>query len=66
MEKELQINKIMPLADYRTKNKYQHCVEAYIGEAKELGECDVSNFVDRIPNEYLKTTSSTSSSEDLK
>jgi len=58
------INKVMPLADKRTSKKYLNCVISYIGQAGELGITDVSPFVEKIPNEFLNTTSSTSSSDD--
>ena len=55
------INKIMGFRDKRTKEKYLKCIQQYIEEPKEFGLTDVSGFVDRIPNEFLNTTSSTSS-----
>ena len=55
------INKIMGFRDKRTKEKYQKCIQQYIEEPKEFGLTDVSGFIERIPNEYLNTTSSTSS-----
>jgi len=55
------IKKITEGNDKRTRQKYQKCIEKYIGDAKQLGNCDVSGFVQRIPDEFLKTSSSTSS-----
>lgn len=56
------INKIMGFRDKRTKEKYLKCIQQYIEEPKEFGLTDVSGFIDRLPNEFLNTTSSTSSS----
>jgi len=55
------INKILPLQDKRTIKKYLYCINQYIGKPKEFGECDVSGFVERMPDEFFKTSSSTSS-----
>jgi len=55
------INKIMGSKDKRTKGKYHNCVHQYVTKPGELGIVDVSNFVNRVPHEYLDTTSSTSS-----
>ncbi len=57
------VNRIIESNDKynRTRKKYQKCIQTYIGDPKELGNCDVSGFVQRIPDEFLKTTSSTSS-----
>jgi len=57
------INRIIESRDKcnRTRKKYQNCIQTYIGDPKELGNCDVSGFVQRIPDEFLNTTSSTSS-----
>jgi len=55
------INKVMGLKDKRTREKYLKCVKQYLGRVKEFGIVDVSDFVNRIPKQYLDTTSSTSS-----
>ena len=55
------IDRVMDSKDKRTKRKYHKCIEKYVGEPKELGKTDVSGFIERIPNEFLKTSSSTSS-----
>jgi len=55
------IDRVMDSKDKRTKRKYHKCIEKYVGEPKELGKTDVSGFIERIPNEFLNTTSSTSS-----
>ncbi len=56
------VNRIIDSSDKynRTGKKYQKCIQTYIGDSKELGNCDVSGFVQRIPDEFLKTSSSTS------
>ena len=36
-------------------------IQQYVGLPKELGNTDVSGFVNRMPKEYLNTTSSTTS-----
>lgn len=58
------INRVMNSKDSRTKTKYHQWVQQYIGKPKEFGLTDVSEFVNRIPDEYLDTTTSTSSSEE--
>jgi hypothetical protein len=55
------IDRVMDSKDKRTKRKYHKCIEKYVGEPKELGKTDVSGFIERIPNDFLNTTSSTSS-----
>ena len=55
------IKKLLNSKDNRTVQKYSNCVRQYIGKPKELGLVDVSNFVNRIPEEVLDLTSSTSS-----
>ena len=59
------VNRIIESSDKcnRTRKKYQKCIQTYIGDPKELGNCDVSGFVQRIPDEFLNTSSSTSSSD---
>lgn len=59
------INKVMPFGDKRTKAKYLKCIQQYLEEPGELSITDVSGFIDRIPNEFLNTTSSTSSFEEI-
>ena len=54
------INKILDSKDKRTKEKYHKCIQTYVGLPKKLGNTDVSEFVNRIPKEYLNTTSSSS------
>ena len=58
------INKIIDAKDKRTRGKYHKCIQTYIGKPKELGNTDASGFVDRIPNEFLNTTTSSSSFEE--
>ena len=55
------INKILDSKDKRTKKKYHRCIQTYVGLPKELGNTDVSEFVNRIPKEYLNATSSSTS-----
>jgi len=55
------IDKILDSKDKRTKKKYHKCVQTYVGLPKELGNTDVSEFVNRISKEYLNTTSSSTS-----
>ena len=55
------INKILDSKDKRTKKKYHKCIQTYVGLPKELGNTDVSEFVNRIPKEYLNATSSSTS-----
>jgi len=55
------LNKVLGLGDDRTIKKYERCVLQYIGKPKEFGLTDVSGFMERIPNEFLDTTSSSSS-----
>ncbi len=55
------INKVIGFRDKRTKEKYEKCVHQYIGKPGDFAIIDVSGFVERIPNEFLNTTSSTSS-----
>jgi len=55
------VNKILDSKDKRTKKKYQKCIQTYIGSPKELGNTDVSEFVNRITKVFLDTTSSTTS-----
>ena len=55
------VNKILDSKDKRTKKKYHKCIQTYIGSVKELGNTNVSGFIDRIPKEYLNTTSSSTS-----
>jgi len=55
------INKVMGSRDYRTKEKYKNCITQYTKYSGELGHLDISLFVERIPKQYLPTTSSTSS-----
>lgn len=55
------INKILGSKVNRTKTKYHNCIHQYITKPGELGIVDVSNFVNRIPNRFLNTTTSTSS-----
>ena len=59
------INKVMPFGDKRTKAKYLKCIQQYLEEPGELSITDVSGFIDRIPNEFLNTTSSTTSFEEI-
>jgi len=54
------VNKILDSKDKRTKEKYHKCIQTYVGLPKELGNTDVSEFVNRIPKEFLNATSSTS------
>jgi len=57
------INKVIGFRDKRTKEKYLKCIQQYIGKtANELGLVNVTDFVERIPNEYLNATTSSSSS----
>ena len=56
------INKVIGFRDKRTKQKYLKCIQQYIGKPRELGLTNVSAFVERIPNEYLNATTSSSSS----
>jgi len=56
------INKVIGFRDNRTKEKYLKCIQQYIGKPRELGLTNVSAFVERIPNEYLNATTSSSSS----
>jgi len=55
------INTILGLKDKRTREKYLKCVKQYLGRVQEFGIVDVSDFVNRIPRQYLDTTTSTSS-----
>ena len=55
------INKVLGLGDDRTKKKYERCIHQYIGRPGELGLTDVSGFVERLPKQFVDTTSSTSS-----
>ena len=55
------INKVIGFRDKRTKKKYEKCVHQYIGKPGDFAITNVSGFVERIPNEFLNTTSSTSS-----
>lgn len=55
------INKVMGSRDNRTKEKYKKCITQYTKYSGEFGNLDISLFVERIPNEFLNTTSSTSS-----
>ena len=55
------INKIIDSMCDRTKEKYHNCVHQYLTKPGEFGIADVSEFVERLSNEYLDTTSSTSS-----
>jgi len=55
------INKVLGLRDNRTIEKYERCIHQYIGRPGELGLTDVSSFVERIPKQFMDTTSSTSS-----
>ena len=55
------VNKILDSKDKRTKKKYQKCIQTYVGLPKELGNTDVSEFVNRITKVFLDTTSSTTS-----
>jgi len=59
------VNKILDSKDKRTKKKYHKCIQTYIGSVKELGNTDVSGFIDRIPKEFLNTTSSTTSFQEI-
>ena len=45
----------------KLKKKYHKCIQTYIGSPKELGNTDVSGFIERIPKEFLNTTSSSTS-----
>ena len=57
------INKVIGFRDKRTKEKYLKCIQQYIGKtANELGLVNVTDFVERIPNEFLNATTSSSSS----
>lgn len=60
------INKIMGSMCDRTKEKYHKCVHQYLTKPGELGIADVSEFVERLSNEYLDTTSTSSFREDEK
>jgi len=42
------VNKIMGSKDKRTKKKYHKCIQTYVGSPKELGNTNVSEFVNRI------------------
>jgi len=55
------INKVMGSRCDRTKEKYKKCITQYTKNSGELGNLDISLFVERIPKQYLPTTSSTSS-----
>ena len=55
------VNKILDSKDKRTKKKYHKCIQTYVGLPKELGNTNVSEFVNRIPKEYLNATSSSTS-----
>jgi len=55
------IDKILDSKDKRTKKKYHKCIQTYVGLPKELGNTNVSEFVNRIPKEYLNATSSSTS-----
>jgi len=55
------VDRIMNSKDKRTKKKYHKCIQEYIGLPKELGNTDVTGFIERIPNEFLNTTSSSTS-----
>ena len=57
------INKIMVLKVKRTREKYLKCVKQYLGRVKEFGIVDVSDFVNRIPKQYLETSSTSSFGE---
>jgi len=51
------VNKILDSKD--------KCIQTYIGSPKELGNTDVSEFVNRITKVFLDTTSSTTSLQEL-
>jgi len=55
------INKSLGISDERTIKKYERCIQQYIGNPRELGLTDVSSFVDRMPKQFVNTTSSSSS-----
>jgi len=55
------INKVIGFRCDRTKEKYKKCITQYTKNSGELGNLDISLFVERIPKKYLPTTSSTSS-----
>ncbi len=55
------INRIMDSRDNRTKEKYKKCIIQYTKNSGEVGSVDISFFVERVPTQYLSTTSSTSS-----
>ena len=57
------INKIMGSKCNRTKEKYHNCVHQYVTKPGELGITDVSDFVNRIPKQYLETSSTSSFGE---
>ena len=59
------IDRILDSKDKRTKKKYRKCIQTYVGLPKELGNTDVSEFVNRITKEFVDTTSSTTSFQEI-
>jgi len=55
------IDRILDSKDKRTKKDYHKCIQVYVGLPKELGNTDVSEFVNRITKAFLDTTLSTTS-----
>ncbi len=56
------INKVMGSRDDRTKEKYKKCITQYTKYSGEIGNLDISLFVERIPKQYRDNSSLTTSS----